>query len=95
VFCAASTPDGRWILSGSKDRGVQFWEFNTGTAHLCLLAHQKSGTYNGSQLNSRHDTHSSTVIRVATSQNRDIFATASGDGLARIWRYKRYFDPKD
>lgn len=43
VLSVALTPDGRWVLSGSKDRGVQFWDPNTGTAQLMLQGHKNSG----------------------------------------------------
>jgi WD40 repeat protein len=43
VLSVALTPDGRWVLSGSKDRGVQFWDPNTGTAQLMLRGHKNSG----------------------------------------------------
>jgi len=43
VLSVALTPDGRWVLSGSKDRGVQFWDPNSGTAQLMLQGHKNSG----------------------------------------------------
>jgi glucose repression regulatory protein TUP1 len=42
VLSVALTPDGQWVLSGSKDRGVQFWDSNTGTAQLMLQGHKNS-----------------------------------------------------
>lgn len=42
VLSVATTPDGKWILSGSKDRGVQFWDPNTRQAQLMLQAHKNS-----------------------------------------------------
>ena len=30
VLSVALTPDGAWVMSGSKDRGVQFWDPETG-----------------------------------------------------------------
>ena len=44
VLSVAMTPDNKWILSGSKDRGVQFWDPATGAAHLMLQGHKNSGT---------------------------------------------------
>lgn len=43
VLSVALTPDGHWVLSGSKDRGVQFWDPITGTAQLMLQGHKNSG----------------------------------------------------
>ena len=43
VLSVALTPDGQWVLSGSKDRGVQFWNPRTGDAQLMLQGHKNSG----------------------------------------------------
>lgn len=42
VLSVASTPDGKWILSGSKDRGVQFWDPQTAQVQLMLQGHKNS-----------------------------------------------------
>ncbi|KAL8847209.1 MAG: hypothetical protein Q9221_007735 [Calogaya cf. arnoldii] len=42
VLSVALTPDGRWVLSGSKDRGVQFWNPQTGDTQLMLQGHKNS-----------------------------------------------------
>ncbi|KAL8954883.1 MAG: hypothetical protein Q9193_007035 [Seirophora villosa] len=42
VLSVALTPDGRWVLSGSKDRGVQFWDPRTGDTQLMLQGHKNS-----------------------------------------------------
>lgn len=39
------TPDGQWLMSGSKDRGVQFWDPVTGVAQMMLQGHKNSGKY--------------------------------------------------
>lgn len=39
------TPDGQWVMSGSKDRGVQFWDPVTGNAQMMLQGHKNSGQY--------------------------------------------------
>ncbi len=44
MLSVALTPDGQWVLSGSKDRGVQFWDPRTGSAQLMLQGHKNSGT---------------------------------------------------
>jgi glucose repression regulatory protein TUP1 len=43
VLSVALTPDGNWVMSGSKDRGVQFWDPRTGEAQLMLQGHKNSG----------------------------------------------------
>jgi WD40 repeat protein len=47
VLSVALTPDGQWVLSGSKDRGVQFWDPTTGHAQLMLQGHKNSGEFQG------------------------------------------------
>jgi general transcriptional corepressor TUP1 len=42
VLSAAFSTDGKWILSGSKDRSVQFWDPNSGVLHLMLQGHKNS-----------------------------------------------------
>jgi glucose repression regulatory protein TUP1 len=42
VFSTTFTPDGNWVLSGSKDRGVQFWDLQTGNVQLRLEGHKHS-----------------------------------------------------
>lgn len=42
VLSVASTPDGKWILSGSKDRGVQFWDPVKAQVQLMLQGHKNS-----------------------------------------------------
>lgn len=42
VLSVALTPDGKWVLSGSKDRGVQFWDPQTANAQLMLQGHKNS-----------------------------------------------------
>jgi general transcriptional corepressor TUP1 len=42
VLSVALTPDSHWVLSGSKDRGVQFWDPRTGTTQLMLQGHKNS-----------------------------------------------------
>jgi glucose repression regulatory protein TUP1 len=42
VLSVSCSPDGMWIASGSKDRGVQFWEPRTGQAQFVLQGHKNS-----------------------------------------------------
>ena len=42
VLSVAISHDGQWVVSGSKDRGVQFWDKN-GRAQLMLQGHKNSG----------------------------------------------------
>jgi glucose repression regulatory protein TUP1 len=42
VLSVCLTPGGEWVMSGSKDRGVQFWDPNTGNAQMMLQGHKNS-----------------------------------------------------
>ncbi|KAF1957094.1 chromatin associated protein [Byssothecium circinans] len=42
VLSVALTPDAAWVISGSKDRGVQFWNPNNGATQLMLQGHKNS-----------------------------------------------------
>ncbi|KAK4701398.1 general transcriptional corepressor TUP1, partial [Phenoliferia sp. Uapishka_3] len=42
VLSVAISPDGAWIVSGSKDRGVQFWDPHTARAQFMLQGHKNS-----------------------------------------------------
>ena len=44
VLSVAISHNGQWVVSGSKDRGVQFWDKN-GTAQLMLQGHKNSGAW--------------------------------------------------
>ncbi|KAI0657021.1 transcriptional repressor rco-1 [Cubamyces menziesii] len=44
VLSVAVSRDGKWVVSGSKDLGVQFWDANTATAQCMLQGHKNSGT---------------------------------------------------
>ncbi|KAF9817023.1 hypothetical protein IEO21_03697 [Rhodonia placenta] len=42
VLSVAVSHDGQWVVSGSKDRGVQFWDAKTAIAHCMLQGHKNS-----------------------------------------------------
>ena len=73
VLSVALTSDGAWVLSGSKDRGVQFWDPKTGNTQLMLQGHKNSVI--------------SVAPSPMPAHNGGVFATGSGDMRARIWRY--------
>lgn len=43
VLSVAVPPDGNWIVSGSKDRGVSFWDPKATLANVVLQGHKNSG----------------------------------------------------
>jgi len=72
VLSVAYSPDGKWLVSGSKDRSLQFWEPRTGLAHMMLHAHTNSVI---------------SVALSGNNKNGGKYATGSGDFRARIWNY--------
>lgn len=38
----AISPDGQWVVSGSKDRSIQFWNIHSGQAQFMLQGHKNS-----------------------------------------------------
>lgn len=80
------TPDGQWVMSGSKDRGVQFWDPVTGNAQMMLQGHKNSGECFPSVAWYGKANPRRAVISVAPAPTGNLFATGSGDMRARIWR---------
>ena len=75
VLSVAFNVDGSLLMSGSKDRTVQFWEPRAAgngavdTSKLSLSGHENS------------------VISIGHSSANKTFVTGSGDRQARIWSY--------
>ena len=42
MLSVAFSPDGNWLISGSKDRTVQFWDPRSAVTHLLLQGHKNS-----------------------------------------------------
>ncbi|KAL4067061.1 WD40-repeat-containing domain protein [Scleroderma yunnanense] len=42
VLSVAVSHDGQWVVSGSKDRGVQFWDAHSATVQCMLQGHKNS-----------------------------------------------------
>lgn len=75
VLSVCSTPDSQYILSGSKDRGVIFWDQASGNPLLMLQGHRNSVI--------------SVAVSFNSQGTEGIFATGSGDCKARLWRWRR------
>ncbi|KAG9024915.1 general transcription repressor [Tulasnella sp. UAMH 9824] len=73
ALSVAVSPDGAYVVSGSKDRGVQFWDPRTGLPQLRLLGHQ--------------NTVISVGFSPVASPSGGLIASGSGDWTARVWRY--------
>lgn len=85
VLSVAISHDGQWVVSGSKDRGVQFWDKN-GNAQLMLQGHKNSGELY--LLPSREGglglADALIVISIDLSPSGGHLATGSGDWQARV-----------
>ncbi len=70
VLTLAFTPDGKSLATGGRDQTVKFWGVETG---------QELATFK---------THTSEVRALAFSHTRsgDLLATASADGILKLWR---------
>ncbi|CAN3355325.1 transcriptional repressor Tup1p [Diutina catenulata] len=75
VLSVCSTPNNEYILSGSKDRGVIFWDQISGNPLLMLQGHRNSVI--------------SVAVSSNSKGTEGIFATGSGDCKARIWKWTR------
>ena len=42
VLSVAVSHDGQWVVSGSKDRGVQFWDARSAAVQCMLQGHKNS-----------------------------------------------------
>lgn len=82
VLSVTTTNNDQYVLSGSKDRGVLFWDTNSGNPLLMLQGHRNSvisvAVANGSPL----------------GPNCQVFATGSGDCRARIWKFTKTQDDR-
>lgn len=75
VLSVCSTPRNEYILSGSKDRGVIFWDQLSGNPLLMLQGHRNSVI--------------SVAVSLNSEGTEGIFATGSGDCKARLWKWTR------
>jgi general transcriptional corepressor TUP1 len=82
VLSVAVSHDGQWVVSGSKDRGVQFWDARSAIVQLMLQGHKNSGMSTRSVR--FESTYPLPVISIDLSPAGSILATGSGDWQARI-----------
>lgn len=87
MLSVAVSHDGQWVVSGSKDRGVQFWDSRTAIVQCMLQGHKNSGTCSTSYRATHVLTLTFpifTVISIDLSPAGNVLATGSGDWQARI-----------
>jgi WD40 repeat protein len=78
--------NGKWVVSGSKDRGVQFWDAHTAQLQCMLQGHKNSGAARSPALN-RAQLTTVAVISIDLSPQGYILASGSGDCAARICKH--------
>lgn len=79
VFSARVSPDGRRILTTSRDNRAQLWDPSSGRTVGPALQHDSSHVRPGEYLSGLHP------IRAAFSPDGSQVVTASMDGTARVW----------
>jgi glucose repression regulatory protein TUP1 len=86
VLSVAVSHDGKWIVSGSKDRCVQFWDARSAQWQLMLQGHKNSGI-GILDANPSQPLTISAVISIDLSPMNNLLATGSGDTQARICKH--------
>jgi WD40 repeat protein len=92
----AVSHDGAWVVSGSKDRGVQFWDSESAIVQCMLQGHKNSGEFLDFSWFSRElivDVFPP-VISIDLSPAGSILATGSGDWQARICTFPDFYNSK-
>ena len=86
VFSVAVSHDGRWVVSGSNDGGVQFWDTKSGIVQLMLRGHMDLGPLVSPRSIRAPWTDGSSVLVDSTdlSPAGSLLATASGDYRVRV-----------
>lgn len=99
VLSVAVSHDGQWVVSGSKDRGVQFWDAKSAVVQCMLQGHKNSGVYpilsvpcwnvvlRMPLLLTCDFPSNRLVISIDLSPVGSLLATGSGDWQARICAY--------
>ncbi|RKO86647.1 WD40-repeat-containing domain protein, partial [Blyttiomyces helicus] len=78
AFAGGDASLGRWVVSGSKDRTVTFWDARR-------AGPGRGGGDLGSVAQFMLQGHKNSVISVALAPVGGLFATGSGDWRARVW----------
>ena len=87
VFSVAVSHDGRWVASGSDDRGVQFWDAKSGIVQLMLEGHTDGGPLSPRSIRAPWTDGSSVLVNsIDLGPTGSLLATGSWDCQVRICR---------
>jgi len=79
IHCAAYSPDGKWLVTGSLDQGIRIRDGATG--ELVRLVRSRSG-------------HAEGVEAVSFSADGRRLLTGSDDGTLKIWDFQQLLDSR-
>jgi WD40 repeat protein len=96
ILFLAFTPDGKSLVSASRDNSIRFWDPVTGDVRLLLTSHSlRTGKYSQGAIqspdaarNAQPDAAEPSICSAALSRNGRFLAIGYDDGVAQLWAAK-------